>query len=69
MLALLKIKTFAPFQILLDYQRAQKRINYRDHLKKKAVKSNSLIDWNHYRYYYIIVIVYSFHRLIVQKLR
>ena len=24
-------------------------MNYRDHLKKKAVKSNSLIDWNHYR--------------------
>ena len=27
----------------------KKRMNYRDHLKKKAVKSNSLIDWNHYR--------------------
>ena len=24
-------------------------MNYRDLLKKKAVKSNSLIDWNHYR--------------------
>ena len=24
-------------------------MNYRDHLKKKAVKSNGLIDWNHYR--------------------
>ena len=23
-------------------------MNYRDHLKKKDVKSNSLIDWNHY---------------------
>ena len=27
----------------------KKTMNYRDHLKKKAVKSNSLIDWNHYR--------------------
>ena len=27
----------------------KKRMNYRDHLKKKAVKKNSLIDWNHYR--------------------
>ena len=27
----------------------KKRMNYRDHLKKKVVKSNSLIDWNHYR--------------------
>jgi len=24
-------------------------MNYRDHLKKKAVKSNSLNDWNHYQ--------------------
>ena len=24
-------------------------MNYRYHLKKKAVKSNCLIDWNHYR--------------------
>jgi len=24
-------------------------MNYRDHLKKIAVKSNSLIDWNNYR--------------------
>ena len=24
-------------------------MNYRDHLKKKAVKSISQIDWNHYR--------------------
>ena len=24
-------------------------MNYRDHLKKKAVKSNSLIDWNYHR--------------------
>ena len=27
----------------------KKRMNYQDHLKKKAVKSNNLIDWNHYR--------------------
>ena len=27
----------------------KKRMNHRDHLKKKAVKSSSLIDWNHYR--------------------
>ena len=27
----------------------KKRMNYRDHLKKKAVKSNSLIDWSRYR--------------------
>ena len=24
-------------------------LNYRDHLKKKAVKSSNPIDWNHYR--------------------
>ena len=29
--------------------RLKKRLNYRDHLKKKAVKSNSLNDWNQYR--------------------
>ena len=45
----LKSKRLRPSKSSWTTTGLKKRMNYRDHLKKKAVKSNSLIDWNHYR--------------------
>ena len=45
----LKSKRLRPSKSSWITTRLKTRMNYRDHLKKKAVKSNSLIDWNHYR--------------------
>ena len=43
------ILTFVPFQTLLDYLQAQKENELSRPFEIKAVKSNSLINWNHYR--------------------
>ena len=43
----LKSKRFCPSKSSWISTKLKKRMKYRDHLKKKAVKSNDPIDWNH----------------------
>jgi len=45
----LRSKRLRPSKSSWISTKLKKRMNYRDHLKKKAVKSNNPIDWNYYR--------------------